>query len=176
MSARALGNARGLTLAEILVATAVIAIGLVGLAVVVPVASYGVQEGNQLSTATFLAEQRIEQARNRPWTLTPANDCLGVSAGNAQVQPTIPAGGACTTPALGAGTATFADENPVTGFTGYSRTTWIWDCATVDCAGLTTPGASMRLITVTVSYRPLTGAGVAVTNKSVVIQWAVARR
>src|SRR5688572_17148749 len=85
-------NERGLTLAEILVAVAILGIGLVGLAVVVPIASYGVQEGSQLSTATFLAEQRLEQIRNAPWTGTPANDCVGTGA-NA---PVVPAGVTCT--------------------------------------------------------------------------------
>src|SRR2546427_12100514 len=72
-------NERGLTLAEILVAIAIIGLGLIGLAVVIPVSSYGVQEGNQLSTATFLGEQMVERARAAAWTSTPAVDCLGVS-------------------------------------------------------------------------------------------------
>ena len=59
---------RGLTLAEILVALAVLGLGLVGLAVVIPVSSYGVQEGNQLSTAAFLAEQMVERTRAVAWT------------------------------------------------------------------------------------------------------------
>ena len=74
---------RGLSLVEILVAVAIISIGLVGLAVVVPISNYGIQEGNQLSTSTFLAEQRLEEVRNAPWASSPANDCLGVSPTNA---------------------------------------------------------------------------------------------
>src|SRR5207245_9743591 len=82
-----LGNERGLTLAEILVAVAIIGLGLVGLAVVIPVSSYGVQEGNQLSTATFLAEQMIERARSAQWTQNPAVDCLGIGTAAAPVPP-----------------------------------------------------------------------------------------
>lgn len=156
---------RGLTLAEILVAIAVIGIGLVGLAVVVPVASYGVQEGSQLSTATFLAEQRIEQARNAAWTTAPVNDCLGVSAGDAA--PT----GVCG----GANIATFADEAPVPGFAQYSRTTRITDCgAGAGCAGVV--HAALRLVTVTVTYRPLTAAGASPNDKTVTLSWLVAQR
>src|SRR5262245_37390354 len=46
----------GFTLPEVLFAAAIIGIGLVGLMVVVPVGSYGVQQGNQVSTAAFLLD------------------------------------------------------------------------------------------------------------------------
>ena len=59
-----LRDQRGMSLAEILVASVVIAIGLVGLLSAVPLASYGIQEGRNLSTATFLANQRLEEVRN----------------------------------------------------------------------------------------------------------------
>jgi prepilin-type N-terminal cleavage/methylation domain-containing protein len=174
-------NERGLTLAEILVAVAILGIGLVGLAVVVPVASYGVQEGSQLSTASFLAEQRLEQIRNAPWTGLPANDCIGSGAG----APVVPAGVACAngTQALAAGATTFADEaNVVWGNStsaaavtgGYSRTVRIADCSPTPCAGLTS--ATMRQVTVTVTYRPMTSGGVSPTNKTVSVQWLVARK
>jgi prepilin-type N-terminal cleavage/methylation domain-containing protein len=174
-------NERGLTLAEILVAVAILGIGLVGLAVVVPIASYGVQEGSQLSTATFLAEQRLEQIRNAPWTGTPANDCVG-SGANA---PVVPAGVACAngTVALAAGATTFADEaNVVWGNStsvaavqgGYSRQVRISDCSPTPCAGLTS--ATMRQVTVSVTYRPLTSSGVSPTNKTVSVQWLVTRK
>ena len=73
---------RGLTLVEILIALVVISVGLVGIAIVVPVSSEAIQHGGQLSRATFLAEQTIEQARMATWTSTPAVDCLGVSSGD----------------------------------------------------------------------------------------------
>jgi prepilin-type N-terminal cleavage/methylation domain-containing protein len=166
-------NERGLTLAEILVAIAVIGLGLVGLAVVVPVSSYGVQEGNQLSTATFLAEQRVEQARNARWVSTPAEDCLGFSAAATEA-PTIPAGGACTNPVGAAGAITFADEAAIAGFAGYTRNTRVTNCGATPCAGVT--NAAMRLVQVTVTYRPLTGAGVSPTLKTVRVEWLVAQR
>ncbi|MEX2145719.1 MAG: prepilin-type N-terminal cleavage/methylation domain-containing protein [Candidatus Rokuibacteriota bacterium] len=174
-------NERGLTLAEILVAVAILGIGLVGLAVVVPIASYGVQEGSQLSTATFLAEQRLEQVRNAPWTGTPANDCIGSGAG----APVVPGGVACAngTIALAAGATTFADEaNVVWGNTtsvtavtgGYSRQVRIADCDPTPCAGLTS--TTMRRVTVSVTYRPLTSSGVSPTDKTVSVQWLVTRK
>ncbi len=172
-------NERGLTLAEILVAVAILGIGLVGLAVVVPIASYGVQEGSQLSTATFLAEQRLEQIRNAPWTGTPANDCIGSGAG-APVASVACTNGAT---AVAAGAVTFADEaNVVMGNTGsataltsnYSRNVRIANCDPTACAGLTS--ATMRRVTVTVSYRPLSSSGVSPTDKTVSVQWLVTRK
>lgn len=175
-------NERGLTLAEILVAVAILGIGLVGLAVVVPIASYGVQEGSQLSTATFLAEQRLEQVRNAPWTGPPANDCIG----NGASAPVVPAGVTCTkgtNPPVAAGATTFADEaNVVWGNTtsttaitgGYSRQVRIADCSPTACAGLTS--ATMRRVTVSVAYRPLTSSGVSPTDKTVSVQWLVTQK
>jgi Tfp pilus assembly protein PilV len=166
-------DARGLTLVEVLVAAALLAVGLVGVMVVVPIASHGVQEGNQLSTATFLAEQRLEQVRNAPWVSTPANDCLGVGPTAA---PTVPAGAACANGAtvLAAGAVTFADEASVAGYPGYSRTVRVADCGVTACAGVA--DADMRRVSVTVGYVPLTGAGVAQGTKSITLTLVVSRR
>lgn len=163
-------NERGLTLAEILVAVAIIGLGLVGLAVVIPVSSYGVQEGNQLSTATFLAEQMIERARAAAWTTTPAVDCLGVGTGAAPV----PTGATCTT--SGTPTATqFPDEANVSGYSRYARIVRVTDCSTTTCAGVANP-VGMRLVTVTVTYTPLTAAGQSPTPKTVRLEWLVAQK
>jgi prepilin-type N-terminal cleavage/methylation domain-containing protein len=53
----------GFTLAEILVACAIISVGLVAVAMGFGVGVDGVEAGRQQSTAVFLAEQRIEQAK-----------------------------------------------------------------------------------------------------------------
>jgi prepilin-type N-terminal cleavage/methylation domain-containing protein len=162
-----LTNERGLTLAEILVAVAIIGLGLVGLAVVIPVSSYGVQEGNQLSTATFLAEQMIERARAATWTSAPAVDCLGVGTAAAPV----PTGATCN----GVATTQFPDEANVTGYTRYARVMRVTDCATTTCAGVANP-AGMRLVTVTVTYTPLTAAGASPNPKTVRLEWLVAQK
>ena len=173
---RMLRNERGLTLAEILVATVVISIGLVGLAVVIPLSSYGVHEGNAMSTATFLAEQRLEEVRNATWTTTPsANDCLGINPSGeptsttcTRTQPSACTGGtACTT---------FSDESAVTGYGGYSRNVRITDCGTTACAGVT--NVNMRLVRVTVSYKPISGVGASASGaqKSAVLELIIARR
>jgi Tfp pilus assembly protein PilV len=157
-----LGDERGITLAEVLIATVIIAIGLVALAAAVPVATYGVQEGNQLSTATFLANARLDQARNAQWTASPAADNLGVSSGNAAPQ--------------SGGTTTFPDESPMAApYAGYTRTVRVTDCGVgAGCGGVV--DATLRQVTVTVSYTPLTGVGVGTAAKSAVVTMLLARR
>ena len=161
---------RGMSLAEILVACVVIGIGLVGLLSAVPTASYGLQEGRQLSTATFLVNQRLEQVRNAAWTSTPANDCLGASASSAVAPTSVACNGAAVT--------TFPGEAPLASpYTDYTRTVNIIDCSVgVGCGGIV--NATLRQVTVTVSYRPATGTGVAAagTAKSAIASMLIAQR
>lgn len=162
---RPVANQQGMTLAEILIAIAIIGVGLAALASAIPLANYGIQEGNQLSTATFLANQRLEQVRNAQWTATPPvgtpSDSLGVSSST-------------TSPPQVGGVTTFPDENPVAApYTQYTRQVRITDCA-AGCQGVTS--ADLRQVTVTVSYRPLTGVGQAPANKSAVVTMLIAKR
>jgi prepilin-type N-terminal cleavage/methylation domain-containing protein len=53
----------GFTLAEILVACAIISVGLIAVATGFGIGVDGVEAGRQQSTAVFLAEQRIEKAK-----------------------------------------------------------------------------------------------------------------
>jgi prepilin-type N-terminal cleavage/methylation domain-containing protein len=158
---------RGLTLAEILVALAILGLGLVGLGVVIPVSSYGVQEGNQLSTATFLAEQMIERTRAVTWTTAPATDCLGLSVGDTAP---VPSGATCN----GVATTQFPDEAAVNGYPAYSRVVRVAGCTVTPCAGVTHAG--LRQVTVTVTYRGLSASGEAASDKTVAIQWLVAQK
>ena len=175
-----LNQERGFTVAEVLLATAIMALAFVALGSIIPIASYGVQEGNQSSTATFLADQKLELTRNVPWSTAPSNDCLGISA-SATVAPTVSAGGTCTlgttTVAAGGALPWFADESAsaIPGFGGYSRTVRVTDCGVAPgCAGIA--NSAMRLVAVTVSYIPLTGIGAAPGPKSVTQTMVVAQR
>ena len=56
-------NERGLTLIECLVAIAIITVGLTAIATGMQLATSGVTTGQQETTATFLAEQRIEDIK-----------------------------------------------------------------------------------------------------------------
>ena len=161
-----LRDTRGLTLAEVLVAAAILALGLAALMSVVPVASYGVQDGNQTTTATFLGQQRLEQIRNATWDAT--TDCVGLSP-NATSPPAPSPAGTC-----GATAVTYPDEAAVTDFSQYARTVRITDCGVTPCGAVTS--SAMRLVTVTVTYRPISAAGGSNTNTTVTLEWLIARR
>jgi Tfp pilus assembly protein PilV len=156
-----------MTLAEVLVALAVVSGALVGLAVVIPVSAHGVREGQQRSAASFLAEQTLERARTAIWSANPATDCLGVSTGDSAP---VPTGATCQ----GATATQFADETGIQGQPGYHRRVRVGSCASIPCAGLTSD--TLRRVEVTVGYTPLTSAGVSPAPTTVRLEWLVSRR
>jgi type II secretory pathway pseudopilin PulG len=163
---RRFSNERGITVAEVLIASAILGIGLAALMGVVPVASYGIQDGSQTSTATFLAQQRVEEIRNAAWTST--TDCVGLSP-DANSAPAPSPAGTC-----GATAVTFADEASVPGFTQYARRVRTTDCGVTACGAVT--HSAMRLVTVTVTYRPISAAGGSTADTSVTLEWLIAQR
>jgi prepilin-type N-terminal cleavage/methylation domain-containing protein len=162
---RLVSDHRGMTLAEVLVALPIITIGLLALLAAIPLSTFATQEGKQNSTATFLANQRLEQVRNARWSAQiPPVDELGISAS------------AASPPQTG-GTVTFADENLAGSYTGYQRKVRVTDCGVGGgCAGVTS--SDMRLVTVTVTYTPLspTGKDAIPALRSVALTMLVARR
>jgi Tfp pilus assembly protein PilV len=173
-------NEQGFTLVEVLLAAFITTLGLVGLLAVIPFASFAIGDGYRLSTATFLAEQKLEEARHMPWSTIPNNDCLGVSA-TATSAPTVPAGKTCTlgTTTVNAGGALtwFADQgtSSIPGFTGYSRVVRITDCSATACNnGITS--AALRKVDVTVTYRASNAVSVSSFDKPVTVTLMVAQR
>ena len=172
-------NEQGFTLVEVLLAAFITTLGLVGLLAVIPMASFAVTEGYRLSTATFLAEQKLEEARHMPWSFLPDNDCLGISA-NATSAPTVPAGKTCTlggtTVNAGGALTWFADQgtSSIPGFTGYSRVVRITNCGVTPCGGITNAG--LRKVDVTVTYRASSAVAVSSFNKPVTVTMMVAQR
>ncbi len=153
-----------MTLVEVIVAVGIIMVGLSALLAAVPFASFGTREGHQLSTATFLANEGIEQVRNARWESEPRPvDELGVSAGPTSA----PRSGAVTT---------FADEAALPEPYGdYARTVRIIDCASGGaCSGIAK--ADLRQVTITVTYRPMTGFGGAGVAKATAITTLIAKR
>jgi prepilin-type N-terminal cleavage/methylation domain-containing protein len=164
---------RGMTLAEVLVALPIITIGLLALLSTIPLSTYAIQEGSQTSTATFLANQRLDQVRNAQWMATcpPTPDRLGVSASSTAA------------PTDGGGVITFADENPIAApYAAYSRQVRITDSvpSTTVCngTGAITGTYGIRTVTVTVTYRPLsaTGTNAGSSSRAVTVNMQIAQR
>lgn len=125
----------GFTLVEIIVAVAILMLGLVAVMQWFPLGTAGVESGRRQSTGVFLAEQKVEQIK--AWSMgTAANQ------GFAQVS----AGGGC----FGAGGPCNNDAfNTIPGYPEYSRTVTIANGPT-----LTT-----RLVRVQITYRRVTDRG-----------------
>lgn len=169
-----ISNQRGMTLAEVLVALPIITIGLLALLSAIPISTYATQEGNQTSTATFLANQRLDQVRNAQWMATcppiPGDDTLGVSASS-------------TAAPTSGGTTMFPDENPIAApYAAYTRqvriTESVASTTVCDASGKITGTYGLRAATVTVTYRPLsaTGTNAVSGSRSVVVNMQIAQR
>jgi hypothetical protein len=145
------------------VAVGILTIGLSALLAAVPLASYGTREGYQLSTATFLASERLEQVRNARWESEPRPvDELGISP----MPTSAPESGAVTT---------FADEAALPAPYGdYARTVRITDCAGGGCSGIAKP--DLRQVTITVTYRPMTGVGGVGIPRAAAVTTLIAKR
>jgi len=182
---RLVSNQRGMTLAEVLVALPIITIGLLALLSAIPLSTYATQEGRQTSTATFLANQRLEQVRNAPWTATcQVNGATGlVIPGAAVVTDKVGLSASSTAaPQDPSPAVTFADESSIAApYTGYSRQVRITDSVvaapTCDAAGVMS-GTGIRRVTVTVSYTPLsaTGTNAISGTRSVSVTMQIAQR
>ncbi len=182
---RAVSDQRGMTLAEVLVALPIITIGLLALLSAIPLSTYATQEGRQTSTATFLANQRLEQVRNAQWSGTcQVNGATGlVIAGAAVVTDKVGVSASSTAaPRDPSPAVTFADESAVAApYTGYSRQVRITDSVvaapTCDAAGVMS-GTGIRQVTVTVSYTPLSATGTNAVSgaRSVSVTMQVAQR
>jgi hypothetical protein len=150
----------GMTLAEVIVAAAVIMVGLVALIGAMPLGTSQIGEANLKTTATFLAQQRLEQIKNAKWTTVPAVDGLGGSgsAGTAAV---------AQWPDEGYGSIAFPGgancaANDRSGGCRFRRQVRITDCSVTSCAGIGTATATvntLRQVSVIVFFSPLAGTG-----------------
>jgi prepilin-type N-terminal cleavage/methylation domain-containing protein len=142
---------RGFSLIEVLVASAVIAVGFAGLTSMLALSSYAVREGRHRSVAVALADERAEQIRAARWDAS--GDCLGLSPSPASA----PVTDGC--PGRGASFSPFPDERAGSlpaPFESFAREVRVLACA----AGLC-PLASddLRLVSIAVSYPPTSGWG-----------------
>ena len=120
---------RGVTLVELMVAMLLLTVALVVLAVSFPYAMYGVVSGGYQTTATLLAQQVIEQAKNTDY----ANLSSVATAGGAFVGPVVagPTGSQTT-------------------YDGFSKQVTV-------AAG--SPTAATTTVTVTIRYQNVGGTG-----------------
>jgi len=143
---RCLGDARGMTVVEVIVALFVITVGLVGLMAAIPLSTAQIAEAHLKTTATFLAQQRVEQIKNAQWTAIPVVDNLGGagSSGDAAI-------------------AQWPDEaqNSIVNYPQFQRQVRIQDCSVAPGCGIATDATlfTLRQVTVTVSFAGMTGTG-----------------
>jgi prepilin-type N-terminal cleavage/methylation domain-containing protein len=164
-------NQRGFSLAEVLVAAAIITVGFAGIVGMQALSAYSVREGRYRSMAVALVDERAEQAWAARWDGT--DDCLGLSPSPALPPVTARCSG------TGAGHGLFPDESPGTlppPFEQLGRTVRVQTCATAGTCAIAT--ADLRLVSVTVVYSPTSGLGGNVTGaeQSMVVHRLVGRR
>lgn len=136
-------------LIEVIAAIGVVALGLTAFASSIPVASMAVSEGAQLSTATFLAAERMEEVRAVEWR-----------AGSTLPRPSV----------------AFPDEaalpNP---YAAYRRQVRIVDCGVPPGCGAAT-STLLRQVTITVAYRPVTASGLGASDKAASLTTLITER
>jgi prepilin-type N-terminal cleavage/methylation domain-containing protein len=146
---------RGFTFVELIVAMAILLVGLLGVTGTLALQSGGigaslavgqaaVTRGYYVSTATLLAQERLEQMKRLEYRLGP---------------PPVDEFGADPVP------APFPDENPVQGFPNFSRRVRVQ-------SGV--PASNMKTITVTVGFTLPTATGM--TQESLALTTLLAAR
>ena len=166
-----LRDSAGMTVVEVIIALGVITVGLVALIAAMPLSTSLIGESNRKTTATFLAQQRLEQIKNAQWTA--AADTLGGagSNGTAAVAQWPDEGYNTIVIPMGAGNASYPR---------FRRQVRIRDCSVVACSGIPTATAgsnTLREVTVTAFFLPLSGVGTALANEdSVQLATLIARR
>lgn len=136
---------RGFTLAEVLVASLIILVGLAAVATGFQYATSGVATGHGETAAAFLAEQRIEALKSAAIA-----NYDGLAAGTATEH--------CQTSNIGA-TGSNCQSTAISGTASYQRTTTITDVTTEPgkCTGVSP--LRCKRIHVSVAYRTLTAQG-----------------
>ena len=148
----------GMTVVEVIIALGVITVGLVALIAAMPLSTSLIGQSNLKTTAAFLAQQRMEQIKNAQWIT--GTDTLGGSgsAGTGLITEWPDEAYNTITIPMGANSASYPR---------FRREVRIKDCSQVTCSSMsptdlptTTVGINtLREVTVTVFFFPLTGLG-----------------
>ncbi|HMH51885.1 MAG TPA: hypothetical protein VK548_16735 [Candidatus Acidoferrum sp.] len=173
-----LRDTAGMSVVEVVIALGVIMVGLVALLATMPLSTSSIAQSNLKTTATFLAQQRLEQIKNAQWCPTcggagAAVDTLGGGGSN---------GGAAVAqwPDEAYNTIVVPSGNTNASYPRFRREVRIADCSVASCSGIAIGTASantLRQVTVTVFFFGLTGAGLVTANEeNVQVITLVARR
>jgi competence protein ComGC len=154
-----LRDSAGMTVVEVLIALGVITVGLVALIAAMPLSTSRIGDSNLETTATFLAQQRLEQIKNAQWTT--AADTLGGrgSTGTGAVAQWPDEAYNTIVIPMGAGNASYPR---------FRRQVRISACSVIACGGIPTGTEginTLRQVTVTVLFFPLSGVGTALANE-----------
>lgn len=143
MSGRGSIGERGFTVVEVVIATFIISIGLVAVAIGFQFATSGIAVGRGETIAAFLAEQRLEQLK-----ATAITNYAGLVAATTTEN--------CLPSNIGA-TGVNCQAGAITGAQSYTRVTTITD----NPGGTGCTGGTMvcKRIQVSVTYRPVTTRG-----------------
>jgi len=168
---RAFGDDSGMTVAEVIVALAIIAVGLVALISAMPRSTSLIGESNLKTTGTFLAQQRLEQLKNAAWTAS--TPCPGATAPACDA---LGGAGSAGDAAVGA----WPDETPVASYPRFQRQVRICDCSVAACnvpCGIVATN-QVRRVVVAVSFSRMTGTGQlsSATPETVTLVTLVAQR
>ena len=180
----------GMTVVEVIIALGVLTVGLVALIAAMPLSTSLIGQSNLKTTATFLAQQRMEQIKNAQWTKCypnspppcpgPPPDTLGGAGSNGTAAVAQwPDEDYDTIAFPGAANCGATDRS---GGCRFRREVRIADCSTVVCSEISTAtsvaaGDTLRQVTVTVYFRPLAGTGMTqATEESVQFVTLIAKR
>jgi type II secretory pathway pseudopilin PulG len=133
-------NESGMTLAEVLVATFLIAIGLMALLAAAPLGIGGMETGRQQSTAIYLAQDKMERIKS--WSLSISPNPVQQGFG------TILPAGTCF--AAGQGACATENYGTIAGYPGYRRVV----TAQADPGTPAPPNHTRTRVTVQVFYTP----------------------
>ena len=150
-----IADQRGMTLIELMVAVVIITVGLVAVGTGMQLATSGVAAGQQMTTATFLAEQRLEDIKAFALSTNASQGWSNVTSTN------FAASEAYSTITSNTGTSTSGG----TSYASYRRTTTI-----------TNPTSTTKRVTVQVFFIPVAVSSSANAERSVVVSTVLASR
>jgi len=166
----------GMTLVEVIIAAVVVMVGLVALIAAMPLGTSQIGGANLKTTATFLAQQRLEQIKNATWTITTPCPLTTTPLGCDHLGGGGSNGAAAVTegfwPDEAYGTIIFPGSedcagNKRSGGCRFRRQVRITDCSVASCAGIGTGTATvdtLRQVAVIVFFSPLAGTGMGQTT------------